>query len=291
MNIKFQVFCCFSIFVLFAGNVRADLLSTSFEIPRTITHTIDSKVLGRSYDIYVKLPLGYDKKKNAQQSYPVIYLNDGPYTFQVASGVTRLPIAAKKMTPVILVGISFAKGEKPRLSRTLDLTPVVDKQWKGKTGGGLNYLSFIETEVIPLIEKTYRADSSQRTLSGQSFGGSFGVLALFSKPQLFKNYVLTSPSIWFGHPYLFELEEQFAKENTDLNANIYFATGQFEQKQYGKYNDMVTQQNELVAKLRSRKYSNLNIRAEIIEGAHHETTFPIAFTKGIQWLYGLYDDY
>ena len=277
--------------MLLAGDARANFADTSFEIPRTITHTIDSKVLGRTYDIYVKLPLGYNKPVNVSQVYPVMYLNDGPYTFQVASGVTRLPIAAKKMTPVILVGISFAKGEKAQLSRTYDLTPVKDVRWKDKTGGGLAYLAFIETEVIPLIEKTYRADPKERALVGQSFGSLFGVFTLFTKPHLFKNYLLTSPSLWISNKYIFELEEEFSKKHTDLNANLYFATGEFEQIKFGRYHNMVKGQTDMVARLKSRDYLGLKIKDEIIEGMHHETTFPIGFTRGIQWLYGWYDDY
>ena len=58
-----------------------------FEVPRSTVHTIHSKILGRSYDLYVKLPFGYFKTKNASRQYPAMYLNDGIYTFQVASGV------------------------------------------------------------------------------------------------------------------------------------------------------------------------------------------------------------
>ena len=269
---------------LFANDIAA---STSFEIPNSQVHTIHSKVLNRIYDLYVKLPPGYKAPKNKNRSYPSIYLNDGPDTFQVASGVTHLPMNSGRFKPSILVGISFAQGENGMHSRVRDLTPVSDKSWvKFETGEALSYLTFIETEVIPFIETHYRATPSQRTLAGQSLGGSFGVLALLTKPQLFENYILTSPSLWIHDSYLFELEKQYAAKNTDLKANIYFATGAMETPAISGNNDMVGLQNAFVAKLRSRNYPCLEVKDDIIEDAYHETTFPIGFTKGALWLYG-----
>ncbi|MFP8844264.1 alpha/beta hydrolase [Shewanella baltica] len=158
---------------------------------------------------------------------------------------------------------------------------------KFETGEALNYLTFIESEVIPFVETHYRATPDHRTLAGQSLGGSFGVLTLLTKPQLFENYILTSPSLWIHDSYLFELEKQFAAKNTELKAKIYFATGAMETPANGSKNDMVGLQNAFVAKLRSRNYSSLEVKDDIIEGAYHETTFPIGFTKGALWLYGM----
>ena len=62
----------------------------AFQIERSFVQTLKSAALDRSYDVYVKLPEGYDRPENARRKYPVMYLNDGPYTFQVASGVTRV---------------------------------------------------------------------------------------------------------------------------------------------------------------------------------------------------------
>lgn len=270
-----------------SSTLYANTDTKPFEIPRSEVHTIHSKILSRSYKLYVKLPFGYTEEKNLKRSYPTVYLNDGPYTFQVASGVTRLPQGAKKFEPTILVGISFAEGDNGQFSRVRDLTLAEDKSWKKyETGGAPAYLSFIESEVIPFIEKTYRSDSKNRTLSGQSLGGSFGAFALVTKPELFKNYLLTSSSLWLNNRLIFELEEQYAKNNTDLKANVYFAVGSLETKESGMNYEMVSLQQEFTAKLRSRAYPNLRVKDEIIEGSIHETTFPIGFTRGAKWLYG-----
>jgi predicted alpha/beta superfamily hydrolase len=276
--------------IVFIGSVPAyaDNTSTVFEIPRSHVHTIHSSKLGRTYNLYVKIPPGYGKKENASRSYPAIYLNDGPYTFQVASGVTRLPTFAGEFQPTILIGISFALGENGMASRVRDMTPAKDASWKNyETGGGLDYLSFIESEIIPFVEKKYRADPAQRALVGQSLGGSFGALVLLTKPYLFSNYILTSPSLWFNDRLIFELEKKYASMNTDLKARVYFATGSLETPEHG-HKPMVSLQNKFVSVLRSRKYPSLDLKDEIIEGTFHETTFPIGFTRGAQWMYRLH---
>ncbi len=263
-----------------------------FEIPNSSVHIIESQTLGRTYSIFVKTPAGYDANATAKKHYPVIYLNDGPYTFQVASGVTHLPMNAGKLERALLVGISFAHGENGMDSRVRDLTPTEDEAWQHyKTGGGPVYLDFIEKEVIPFVERHYRADPERRTLAGQSLGGSFGAWVLLTRSELFESYILTSPSLWFHDRSIFDLEEVYAKNNQDLKARVYFAVGEYERPEFrNTRNDMVGDQREFVKKLRSRNYPGLVIKDEVISEALHETTFPIGFTRGVRWLLYMHDE-
>ncbi len=261
--------------------------SEGFTIPNSSTHAITSAALGRTYHIYVKVPSEYDDDDAKQQRYPVIYLNDGPYTFQVASGATHLPMNMGKLKKAILVGLSFADGENGMDSRVRDLTPTQDKDWtRYQTGGAPEYLAYLEKEVIPFVEKHYRADSANRTLAGQSLGGSFGAWVLLTRPELFDNYILTSGSYWYHDRIIFAMEERYAEKHKDLKANVYFAVGEFENPEHrNTRNDMVGDQQDLVAKLRSRNYPSLVIKDEVISEALHETTFPIGFTRAIRWLF------
>lgn len=47
--------------------------------------TIKSTSTGRSYDLYVRKPVDYDKNK--QQKYPVLYLLDGQWDFKLLDSV------------------------------------------------------------------------------------------------------------------------------------------------------------------------------------------------------------
>ncbi|MEW5251328.1 alpha/beta hydrolase [Microbulbifer sp. 2201CG32-9] len=254
-----------------------------FEITNSEIYTVDSKVLARKYNVYVKLPAGYSDEKNKDESYPVLYLNDGPHTFKVASGVTHL----RQMNKAIVVGIDFAHGEKGQYSRVRDLTPELDESWtRYKTGGATQYLKFIEKELIPFVESHYRADPSRRILSGHSLGGLFGAWVLLTKPELFSSYILTSPSLWFKNELILSLEDHYATKHKSLNANVFLATGALETiKKSHMLNDMVDGHQRFVRRLRSRNYQGLQIQDEVVNGTDHYSTFPVGLTKGFRWIY------
>lgn len=254
----------------------------SFNISNSKIVAINSKVLGRTYDLYIKVPGGYFEDKNKIKDYPVLYLNDGPYTFKVAAGVTHFP----QMDKVIIVGISFAHGEGGQSSRVRDLTPQEDISWTNyTTGGAPKYLEFIEKEVFPFIDKNYRSDNSKRILSGHSLGGSFGAWVLLTKPSLFSGYILTSPSLWFKDDLIFDLESEYSKTNRSLNAKIFVATGALEVPDNGMRHDMVDGHRRFIEKLRSRNYNGLRIKDEVVDGTDHYSTFPVGLAKGLNYIY------
>lgn len=271
-------------FALIAQNAAA-LEPAKFEIPRSEVHELHSTALGRTYELYIKKPSGYDEPEHQEQVYPVIYLLDGHDTFQVASGATQLPMRAGKIENAILVGISFAQGEDAIRSRIRDLTPHVDESWPFETGGAPAYLEFIEQEVFAHVETNFRGDPEARTLAGHSLGGLFGAWVLVTRPELFDQYILASPSLWFFDKIIFDLEEIYAQNHDELRAQVYFATGSLERPGVSSRDDMVGDQQEFVDQLRARGYGGLDIRDEIIPEASHVMTFPIGFTHGIHWLF------
>lgn len=270
--------------------VRAQEAPPAYQVERTSVHTVTSAANGRTYDLYVKLPPSYADPKNAGKRYGVLYLTDGDYTFQVASGVTRLAHNLKRLEEFILVGLPNAKGEDGMDARRRDLTPWVDQSLSGVSGGAPAYLDFLVKEAMPLVEKTYRIDSARRTLVGQSYGALFGLWVLFTQPQHFSSYILTSPSIWYKDYALRTLEADYAKTHKDLKARVYMITGSFEaarpgDSRYNRTRDMVADQQDMARRLRARKYPGLQVMSEVSQGTFHETTFPVGLIQGLQWLY------
>ncbi len=101
------------------------------------------------------------------------------------------------MSEVIIVGI-------PNTDRTRDLSPSKPSN-AGATGapqfptagGADNFLKFIETELMPEIEKRYRV-TPYKMLAGHSLGGLFAVHAMVTKPDLFNSYIAVSPATAVG---------------------------------------------------------------------------------------------
>jgi predicted alpha/beta superfamily hydrolase len=231
-----------SIFVLSLFFIFTSISSTaittkisSFQIPRSNVIEITDPKSQRVYPLFIKLPKSYNKNDN--KTYPVIYLTDAYYAFQIVSGVTRYPMNIKKMKEAIIVGISYSKGSKRDNSRVRDYTPSIDKSWKQQTGGAQQHMEFIEGSVIKHMDKNYRTDPNDRTFVGNSLGGLFGTYILLTKPSLFKNYILGSPSYWFDNKFIFRLEKTVKAKN--ITANVFISIGERESKALESHYDMV----------------------------------------------------
>ena len=151
---------------------------------------IDSEILNEERELLVYVPKG-----NSNQTYAVVYLLDGDSHFHsVVALIEQLsPIRRNMMCPkMIVVGIS-------NTDRNRDLTPT--KGELPNSGGGANFISFIEKEVIPHIDSKYPT-KPYRMFIGHSLGGLTVVNTLVHKPNLFNAYVAIDPSMSWNHKNL-----------------------------------------------------------------------------------------
>jgi len=163
--------------------------------------SIQSAVLKETRPYLVYTPPSYDDTTSTPQHYPVLYLLDGDAHFQSVSGLIQILGTGVNGTFVIPEMIVVAI---PNTDRTRDLTPThTEVGFDGKptpafkTSGGMpNFFRFIQTELIPKIESTYRT-MPYRILVGHSFGGITVVNALYTIPETFNAYVAIDPSLWW----------------------------------------------------------------------------------------------
>ncbi|PKG81394.1 alpha/beta hydrolase [Colwellia sp. 75C3] len=276
------VLCLFILIgILFSSLLVAQ---ESFKIPRSLVVEVTDPMSKLTYPLFIKLPKGYDK--NPDKKYPVIYLTDAWYAFQIVSGATRYPMNANKMAQAIIVGMSYAKGSKGDSSRVFDYTPNVSKSWRKKTGGAAQYMQFIEQHVFKYMSKNYRVDKHNRTFIGNSLGGLFGSYVLLTKPKLFKNYILGSPSFWFDNYAIFRLESAVSSNIENLNANVFIAIGERESKKFESNYEMVNDAELFYQKMLSWQQIKLKAKIIIIPQANHQTAFPTAAIQGLQWVLG-----
>src|SRR5689334_3390117 len=130
---------------------------------------IQSKELGEKRILNIYLPEGYSKSDTVK--YPVIYLLDGSadedfihvvgiVQFNNFEWINRVPKS-------IVVGIGTVDR---RRDFTFPSTVAEEKKRYPTTGHSDQFISFIEKELQPLIEKQYHTNKS-KTLIGQSLGG------------------------------------------------------------------------------------------------------------------------
>jgi len=255
-----------------------------FHIPRSLVTELIDPISKRSYPLFIKLPKSY--AKNMNKKYPVIYLTDANYAFQLVSGATRYPMNANKMEEAIIVGISYAIGSKHDSSRVRDYTPTLSKAWKQHTGGAQQHMEFIENIVFEYISKNYRTDIHNRTFIGNSLGGLFGTYMLLTKPKLFKNYILGSPSYWFDNQAIFRLEAASSQKNANINANVFISIGERETKNLESLYEMVNDAERFYKKMLNWQQPNLRAKMLIISQANHQTAFPTTAIQGLHWILG-----
>lgn len=250
---------------------------SSFEIPRSSIVEIEDPNSKRIYPLFIKLPQSYMEGTNTR--FPVIYLTDSWYSFQIVSGATRFPMNFGKMEEAIIVAISYSNGSKGSSSRMRDYTPQKDNSWRYRTGEADDHIKFIESSVIPYVDNSYRTRPASRTFVGNSLGGLLGAYILFTKPELFNSYILGSPSVWYKDEYLLSVKPR----KTNRPTKVYVSIGSLEESEK---RPMISGAKKLVKKIAAESGDKVVTKLSIIEGARHTTAFPTTAIQGLDWVYG-----
>jgi len=176
-----------------------------------------SAVLEESRDIIVGLPAGYE---DSDETYPVLYLLDGPAHFHHTTGTARFLARNRRMPGVIVVAIA-------NTDRNRDLGPPfqVDSLGLRPTEGGAdNFLEFLSAELKPYLEDNYRT-RPYSILIGHSQGGLFAIHALVHRPEVFNAYVSISPSLWWDEQRLVAQADSAFNHADDLVGDFYMTMG------------------------------------------------------------------
>jgi predicted alpha/beta superfamily hydrolase len=265
-----------------AGHLAGQTAKARPEYPRvevrdTERRSLVSKHVGREYEVDVFLPIDYWK---TDLRYPVVYVLDAEYNFGCVAYIARRLVKNKDIPPVLLVGIAYnTTYEDFYDKRMFDATPV-SRVHGYHTGGAEPFTRFIREELIPFVDREYRSVPGDRTIVGHSIGGFYGGFVLFQHPEVFQKYLLVSPSLWFSNRVVFDYEKRHAQEEGNLEAAVYLASGSLETP--GIKDNSV----EFGRTLEARKYPGLKLKWVIMEGEHHRSIFPLAFTRGLQYLFG-----
>ncbi len=162
-----------------------------------------SKTLKENRKFYVQLPASYNE--NSNQKYPVVFIIDGEVLLPTVNNVQSFYSGG--FTPeMVLIGISNSNNRIRDLT-TSKVEELYGMPFNGESGGANNFCKFLESELIPFIQKKYPV-TNFRTLIGHSYGGLFGVYSLINHPNIFSNYVIIDPSLnWDNQKLLTEATE------------------------------------------------------------------------------------
>lgn len=198
-------------------SIPTPISTTPFTIGET--QVFHSDILKEDRTINIYLPTSYHKNKEA--TYPVIYLLDGSADedFIHVAGIVQFGnFPWIKMLPEsIIIGISNVDRKR---DFTYPTTNVKDKKDFPTTGGSVNFIAFLEKELQPFVASNYRI-TEERTLIGQSLGGLLATEILWKTPDLFSNYMIVSPSLWWDDNSLLPQE----RVKSAQTKKVYVAVG------------------------------------------------------------------
>ena len=245
------------------------------------TVEIQSKELGEKRVLNIYLPEGYKKSDTAR--YRVIYLLDGSGNedFPHIAGLVQFYEMMWLMPKTIVVGIA-------NVDRKRDFTFPVDKKkytdtgssyWftafaakamqYPKAGHSAKFIAFMEKELQPYITSHY--PTGQRTIIGQSLGGLMATEFLVKKPQLFDDYIIVSPSLWWDDESLLKLVDA----QKISGKTVYIAVG---------HEDVIGQDAaQLAVMLKQNKSANIIFRQ--FERETHATILHNAVYEAFRALY------
>ena len=159
------------------------------------------------------------------QKYAAIYVLDGEEIFDFVAEKCSSISTDLATSNVLVVGIGYGND------RAVDYTPVEGGGGSVNGGGGAGkFMLFIKDELIPEMENEYNADSSRasRTILGHSFGGLCGAYAFTNYNNVFGNYILLSPSLWYADEIVFRLEQENRNINKSNHQLVFLGMGEME---------------------------------------------------------------
>jgi predicted alpha/beta superfamily hydrolase len=258
MRLLTAVVIC-SLFLFYSSRIFAepDLKQQTISYTQQ-THTIKSAVLNEERTVVVQLPKSY--QANPNKVYPVIYRLDGAGNIPLISAVMERLQNDNRAPEVIIVAIE-------NTNRLRDLYPTVNKEPQGPVGeggGAATFLAFIEQELMPLINKSYRTHNFN-VIAGGSAAGVFSLYTMQANPELFQAHIAYSPAVWWNYGAPVKATKSFINKSKDLNNYVYINIGEEAGLMRERY-------NELQQALQSNNLPNLRFFSDAFDGISHNLT-------------------
>jgi predicted alpha/beta superfamily hydrolase len=237
--------------------------------------SLDSEVLKETRKVNVYLP--ENLPTDSLKKLPVIVLLDGSRSEDFLHTAGLLHFLSfpwlQIMPPCILVGIENTDRKR---DFTFPTSIDADKKNYPTTGGSANFIRFLETELMPMLEKKY-GFGGKKSLIGQSLGGLLATEILFTKPQLFEQYIIISPSLWWDNESLLKKGQNLA-EYQGKKIEIFLAVGN-----EGKI--MKQGKKKISKKIRRLKKENLVILETYLPDENHANIMHQALYKAFTTLF------
>jgi len=218
------------------------------------TILLKSDILNQEREIQIYLPEDYN---SSTEKCPVIYVFDSQKYFLNAISYQQNLRFVEETPGFIVVGIKTINNERSKLYNTESST----------------FSNYLEKELLPYIDNTYRTLPSERVFYGWQRAAAFGVEVLASKPNLFKGYLIASPT-FLTEKRIFDIG-QLLDESSSLNNYLYFTLGEVEAWS-------LDNTNSLAEVLKKKANNKLRWKYDLFDNENHYSTTIITMNKGLK---------
>lgn len=240
-------------------------------------YSIQSETLSEERAYWISLPESYNDKNSEYKKYPLLILLDGHVHFRSVSCVVEFMSTGNsdkvKIPEMIVVAIM-------NVDRRRDYTPdkIVTKR-ANTSGGGDDFLNFLENELIPKLDGEYRT-IPYRILVGHSLGGLLAAHAYMKENTILNSFISIDPS--FGTWDDKTMDEKIDKINESIfKRSIYIATAN-----WGKRNIRNRDRHiRFFESLNSKCNEPFNAKIEYFESENHSSVPLPAFISGISYIF------
>ncbi|WP_321393917.1 alpha/beta hydrolase [Emcibacter sp.] len=192
---------------------------------------LKSDILGEERPYLISLPQSYNDTTYAARRYPVLYVLDAEVHFLTTVGLLNHMSNPQNNTnmqipEMIIVGVPNTTDRMRNLTPTRSLINHKGEETPAysSSGGGEQFLEFLEKELIPEIDQKYRT-RPVRAIAGHSLGGLTVLHSLLSREGLFHYYIAIDSSLWWNDQYLLKKVANFIPENPKTRARVFISTG------------------------------------------------------------------
>ena len=239
-----------------------------------VVHTIESKALGETRTLNVRLPASYGTSR--LDRYPVIVLLDGgaQEDFPHAAGLVQFLSMMRLMPESIVVGVGNVDRQRDFVHPS---EVAAEREWFPNHGRTGPFRRFLTDELLPFVEETYRC-ADHRLLIGQSAAGLYAVEQLLTEPDTFDAYFIVSPALYWNRESLARSAPERLRDR-DVDGWVYLALGD-------EGPEMESGFARLATALEEHAPPGLDWRQVRFPEETHATILHRALYRGFELLYG-----
>lgn len=240
-------------------------------------HVFSSNTLMENREYWISLPDSYNAPLSSYKRYPLLILLDGNVHFKAITGTVNYMSSDlyrnRKIPEMIIVGLQ-------NVDRRRDYTPdKIITVRENNSGGGEQFLRFLEEELIPELDQKYRT-APYRILFGHSLGGLLATHAYMKEKTLFNSFIAIDPS--FGTWDAATMDKKLdALTEHSFDRYIYLATANWGKRNFRNRDRHL----RFFEALHSKCEGEFLAKLEYFEDENHSSIPLIAFHNGISAIF------